>query len=96
MNSPAVQITETSAQHYIPNVTNETAYNYASVPFTVLMYSGDIIVGVRPLVIDRFLSGNTESVTFNLGFESLSISEVEVLSELNIFEYASYLSVDEG
>lgn len=76
-------------------VQNDTAYNYVSVPFTVLMYSGDTLVQVRPLVIDRFLSGATDPVTFNLGFESLSISEVEVLSELNIFENASYLSVEE-
>lgn len=77
------------------SVSNNTAYNYVSVPFTVLMYNGDALVDVRPLVIDRFLSAETEGVTFNLGFENTSISEVEVLSALNIFDSAVYLAVDE-
>lgn len=75
-------------------VYNDTAYGYWDGDFYVVLYSGESIVAVRPLRIDRFEAGSRESVQFNFGSDRLNVSDVELLPNIDVFDGTSYLPVE--
>lgn len=74
-------------------VTNDTAYGYWEAPFFVVFYSGDTIVAVRPLTLERFTPGSVVPVQYNFTGENIRISDVELISTLDVFDTEEYLPV---
>lgn len=75
------------------DVTNETAYNYRNVNFSVLLYFGDQIIAVNQLVSSAFYSGETKTLEINFFQKLPKITSSEVLPEINILDSNNYLQL---
>lgn len=71
-------------------VTNNTAYSYYEPTFYVLLKRGTSVVGVNRATLSELISGAKEDVTLNWFGTLPSVSEVEVVLELNIFDLDTY------
>ncbi|MFH1291781.1 MAG: hypothetical protein ABIH87_01105 [bacterium] len=76
-------------------VINGTAYSYVAAPFFVALYSGSRLVGVNRVVATRFLAGSTRDIEASWFTDLPSVTRVEVLPELNIFDNKIYLKPGE-
>lgn len=83
---------ESSSNTLSFNVKNDSAYNYWEVPLTVLLYSGNNIVGVNTYVLYELMSKESRSINFSWpGFVS-GVSKTEVITDLNILDTNNYIN----
>lgn len=78
------------------NAINRTAYNYWSVDFTILLYSGGKITGINHYVLDDFMSGQDRQVGMSWSGDSGRVSSVEIIPEINIMEDGIYIKYEGG
>lgn len=71
-------------------LTNSTAYSYYDVGLFVLLKRGSSVVGVNRTTVSKVESGEEVDVTVNWFGTLPSVSEVEVVPELNIFDLGIY------
>lgn len=71
-------------------VTNNTAYSYYEPTFYVLLKRGSSVVGVNRATLSGLESGDSENVALNWFGTLPSVSEVEVVLELNVFDLSVY------
>lgn len=71
-------------------VTNNTAYSYYEPTFYVLLKRGSSVVGVNRATLSELESGDVENATLNWFGTLPSVSEVEVVLELNLFNLSIY------
>ncbi len=73
--------------------TNKTAYNFWNVGFYILLYRGTSVSGVNHITLEQFLSGEKRTVEVSW-FEIVpTVTRVQVLPEVNIFDSAIYMPV---
>ncbi len=78
------------------NAANRSAYNYWSVGFTILLYSGGEIIGINHYVLDDFMSGQNRSVEISWPGDLGGVSSVEIIPEINIMEDGIYIKYEGG
>lgn len=71
-------------------VTNNTAYSYYEPTFYVLLKRGSSVVGVNRATLSELESGDSEDITLNWFGTLPSVSEVEIVFELNVFDLSVY------
>ncbi|MFH1255280.1 MAG: hypothetical protein V1667_02320 [bacterium] len=78
------------------NAVNRAAYNYWSVGFTILLYSGGEIIGINHYILDDFMSGQNRSVEISWPGNLGGVSSVEIIPEINIMEDGIYIKYEGG
>ncbi len=71
-------------------VTNKTAYSYYEPTFYVLLKRGSSVVGVNRATLSELDSGETADVTLNWFGTLPSVSEVEIVLDINLFDLSVY------
>lgn len=71
-------------------VRNDTAYSYYDVGLYILLQRGSSVVGVNRTTLSVLESGDETEVTVNWFGTLPSVSQVEVIPELNIFDVGVY------
>ena len=72
------------------SLSNDTAFSYYDVGLFVLLKRGSAIVGVNKTTLSTLNSGEETDVTVNWFGTLPSVSQVEVIPELNIFDLGVY------
>lgn len=80
-----------SLGHVSFNVTNAGAYGYKNARFIVLLKSGNRIVGATPYYVPNIRSGDLKTVNFTWSGALPTVSQVEVLPDINPFDDSEYL-----
>ncbi|MFA4845949.1 MAG: hypothetical protein WC654_05310 [Patescibacteria group bacterium] len=75
-------------------VTNKTAYSYYEPTFYVLLKRGSSVVGVNRATLSQLESGERADVVMNWFGTLPSVSEVEIVSELNVFDLSVYKALE--
>lgn len=73
------------------SITNNSAYGYNSVPLVLLLKSQGSIVAVNRYIINNFRSGEEKKVQLSWPGRLPSVSEVEILPDINITDDSVYL-----
>ncbi len=71
-------------------VENKTAYSYYDPVFYILLKKGSSVVGVNQTTIQSFDSGASETVVVNWFGTLPSVSQVEIVVDLNLFDIDTY------
>jgi len=72
------------------SVTNKTAFTYYKPMFVILLKKGSSVVGVNRVMLETLQTGETQNVDVNWFGTLPSVSQVEVLPDVNIFDPAVY------
>lgn len=72
---------------------NRTAYNFWNVGFYILLYRGTSISGVNYITLEQFLSGEKRAVEVSWFEVVPTVTRVQVLPEINIFDAGVYMPV---
>lgn len=75
------------------DITNNTIHSYWSVPFWVLLYSGNTVVGVEQATVSPFERGETAHVDVR-SLVRRTVTRAEVIPRLNVFDESVYKTVD--
>lgn len=75
---------------------NQTAYNYWSVGFTILLYSGDQLIGLNHYVLNDFMSGQARPVEISWPGNLGRVARVEIIPEINIMKDDIYIKYEGG
>ena len=75
-------------------VTNKTAYSYYEPTFYVLLKRGSSVVGVNRATLSELESGESKDVVLNWFGTLPSVSEVEIVLELNVFDLSIYKALE--
>lgn len=73
------------------NLTNAGAYGYKNARFIVLLKSGNRIVGATPYYLQNVRSGDNKTVSFTWYGAVPTVSQVEVIPDINPFDDSVYL-----
>jgi len=66
------------------NVSNNTPFSYYEVPFNILLFSGNGLVGVHRYFLDNFISGEKREIRISWPDNLESVAKVEIVPDLNI------------
>lgn len=75
---------------------NHTAYNYWSVGFTILLYTGERVTGLNHYVLNDFMSGQERTVEISWPGNLGRADRVEIIPEINIMKDDIYIKYDGG
>lgn len=75
------------------SVANKTAYSFWDVGFYILLYRGTSLAGINYITLEQFLSGEKREVEVSWFEVMPTITRVQVLPEVNIFDPAVYMPV---
>jgi len=78
------------------NAINHTAYNYWSVGFSILLYSGDQITAINHYILDDFMSEQKRLVEISWSGNLGRVDRVEIIPEINIMENDIYIKYEGG
>jgi len=78
------------------NVVNHTAYNYWSVGFVILLYSGNQITAINHYILNDFMSEQKRLVEISWPGSLGRADRVEIIPEINIMEDDIYIKYDGG
>lgn len=78
--------------HSTFTITNNTAYGYWSVPLVVMLKRGSSVIGVSTTSIDTFTAGHAQTVDMNWFVTLPSVTSIDVVPLVNVFDPASYLA----
>ncbi|MDD4271790.1 MAG: hypothetical protein PHF50_03220 [Patescibacteria group bacterium] len=78
------------------NAINRTAYNYWSVGFVILLYSGDQIAAINHYVLNDFMSGQKKLVEISWPGDLGRTDRVEIIPEVNIMKDDIYIKYEGG
>lgn len=74
------------------DVTNNTIHSYWSVPFWVLLYNGNTLVGVEQATVEPFERGETAHVDVR-SLTRRTVTRAEIVPRLNVFDEGVYKTV---
>ena len=74
------------------DITNGSAYSYASLTFYVGLFQGNTLVGLKPLTLSALRSQETQSVDLRTFVDNLNLTGVKLFPIINIFNPTSFLS----
>lgn len=72
---------------------NRTAYNFWNVGFYILLYRGTSLAGANYITLEQFTSGAKRDVEVSWFEVMPTITRVQILPEVNIFDPAVYMPV---
>lgn len=75
-------------------VKNEGAYSFYDPIFYLLLYRGSTVVGVNKTTVSKLETGETEDVVVNWFGTLPSVSKIEVIPELNLFDPDVYVELE--
>lgn len=75
---------------------NQTAYNYWSVGFVILLYAGDQITAINHYILSDFMSGQKRLVELSWPGDLGRADRVEVIPEINIMKDDIYIKYEGG
>ena len=75
-------------------ISNDTAYSYYDAKFFILLYRGSSVAGVNRTTLSELNSGDEIDVGVNWFGTLPSVSKVEVVPEINIFDIDTYKPLD--
>lgn len=78
------------------NALNRTAYNYWSVGFVILLYSGDQITAINHYTLNDFMSEQTRLVEISWPGDLGRADRAEIIPEINIMKDDIYIKYDGG
>jgi len=84
------EIEDLDTHKIIFDITNNTIHSYWSVPMWVMLYRNNKLVGVEQVVLEPFELGETQTVDVRSLIKSKSITNIEVISQVNIFDEGVY------
>jgi hypothetical protein len=90
---PAVIKDKVSISKVTFSAANRTAYNFWSVGFYILLYRGTSLAGVNYITLEQFISGMKRDVEVSWVETMPTITRVQILPEVNIFDPAVYMPV---
>jgi hypothetical protein len=73
------------------NLTNQTAYNYYSVPVNILLFNGSDLVGVNRYSINNLMSNEKRAVNLNWPGGLSGVSQAVIQPDVNIIDDSVYL-----
>lgn len=76
------------------DVTNNSAFSYWNAGLNIVLKGGSRIVGANYILLDSFKSGETRNVEVRFYEKIPSVSNVEVLVEVDLLDDASYIPVE--
>jgi len=78
------------------SILNDTAYNFKSINFVIILLKGSKIVGVNEYALNSFLSGNTDIVDITWTGRISKPSDIIINPEINIMDRDIYIKYDGG
>ncbi len=72
------------------SVKNNSAYDYWTIGWYVLLYRGSQLVGINYLLDEEFLSGQTKNFAINWFSNISSVTSVKVIPDINILDRAVF------
>ncbi|MDP2737101.1 MAG: hypothetical protein Q8O59_05000 [bacterium] len=78
------------------NAINHTAYNYWSVGFAILLYSGDQITAINHYILNDFMSEQKRLVEISWPGNLGRADRIEIIPEINIMEDDIYIKYEGG
>lgn len=72
-------------------VKNRSAYSYLSVPFSIIMYNGQMPSGINIYNIDNFYSGDEREVSLSWRAAGERVTRTEVVADINILNNNVFL-----
>ncbi len=73
-------------------LTNNSAYGFVNPKFYVALYQGQTLVGILPLEITKFLSGETRDVDLRSFTPNLNVTSMSVFPLVNIYDDSIFLA----
>jgi hypothetical protein len=73
------------------NITNNSAYNFWEVPFTIVMYNGPLVVAVNHYSVTDFMSSETRPVKISWAGAVSAVNKVEIYPELDITDNSVFM-----
>lgn len=84
--------TESAAANVIKfNLINASSYSFAETNFEVGLYQGETLVGILPLNLPRFKSGETRAIDLRSFVMSLNVTDIKVFPLIDIYDNSVYL-----
>lgn len=74
------------------NLNNVSPYSYAQAVFQVNLYQGNALVGVLPLELFNFLSGQIRAIDLRSFVTGLNVTDAKVVPLINIYNNSIYLA----
>lgn len=74
------------------DITNNSAFNYWSVPVQVVLMRGGQVEGIQEIKIDKFRTAQARSMSIRDFTQGLVVDEVRVLPSVDIFDPSVYMS----
>jgi hypothetical protein len=90
---PAVIKDESPISKVTFSVTNRTAYNFWNVGFYILLYRGTSLAGANYITLEQCISGEKRDVEVSWFEVMPTVTKVQILPEVNIFDPAIYMPV---
>lgn len=72
---------------------NDSAYGYTQGSFYALLKNGDSVVGVKRFFVDSFRAGEERMIDLTSFADGLSVNDLEIIADIDIFTADSYLPV---
>lgn len=71
---------------------NQSAFGYWQGTFVAVLKKGDVVVGIRPFVLDSWLAGEKRAIELTVKDENVDIDSLQVFANLNLFDSNNYQS----
>jgi len=73
------------------NLKNNSAYSFVEPYFEVGLYQGETLVGILPLRLSRFKSGETRAIDLRSFVAGLNVTSVKIFPLIDIYDQSVYL-----
>lgn len=90
---PASQ-SELSQNQLSYNSYNKTPYNYWSVDYLILLFSGNAVINIEKYTLADFMSGQTRLIQLNWLGNIGRVDEVKIIPEINITDQNIYIKYE--
>lgn len=77
-------------------VNNKTVYNYSELPLNIILYNGNIIVGVDRLIVGELKSGETRKISLNWPNNISYAGNIQINPDLDIMRNDIYMKFEGG
>ncbi len=83
----------TTVHQITADITNDSYTSYFSVPFIVVLYNGDQIVGAQHTMVAPFDFGTTRSITVKLSAVAGTVTGTRIIPTLNLLDQTNISAV---
>lgn len=71
---------------------NQSAFGYWQGSFVAVLKKGDVVVGIRPFVLDSWVAGEKRLIELTVADETIDVDTIQVFANLNLFDANTYQS----